>query len=74
MNTNQGFEYDILPIQPDDFVILKRMQLGELINTELINEYSKVILAYVSLIVQNSHLTGMGDRLGEAGLGGGIEK
>ena len=52
------------------------MKLDELvrISEESVHEYSKVILGYVSLVVQNSHLSGNGDSLEEAGIGSKMEK
>ena len=54
--------------------VLKRMKLGDLLHSELIEDYSRVLLAYVSLLIQNAHLNGMGDKILEAGIDSGIEK
>ena len=55
------------------------MKLDEIVQisgdpTNPASEYSKVILGYVSLVVQNTHLNGNGDTLEKAGIGSRVEK
>ena len=39
-----------------------------------VDEYSKVIHAYLSLVIQNSHLVGTGAELPGLGIDDGVEK
>ena len=50
------------------------MKLHQLIENQKIDEYSKVINAYLSLIIQNSHLVGTGGQLETLGIDTGVEK
>ena len=50
------------------------MKLHQLTENQKIEEYSKVINAYLNLIIQNSHLVGTGGHLEMLGIDTGVEK
>ena len=74
VNKNKGYEAILLPIDMQDLPVLRRMQLNQLMAAYQVDEYSKVIHAYLSLVIQNSHLVGTGAELPGLGIDDGVEK